>query len=329
MAEKRNRNNLGDIKLSPRLKKKLIRIAVCVVVMLFAYIKAATTSPPKETTTTQTKEHESGWGLVDNDDNQSNTGIGTWIVDTIQGKNEKLAPWDAVFYHRDKSKSDSDNKVYNPDNYDGETVSYSSGSISLGKFTYEGDPYTIVDDNKPSFSKDEYTTDSYEIYSPLDALGRCGPAEACLGKDLMPDSNREPINSIKPSGWLNKKYDTELIDGGFVYNRCHLIAFCLAGENANKYNLITGTRYFNVEGMLPFEVEVADYIKKTGNHVLYKVTPIYTGNNLVADGVQMEAQSVEDDKISFNVFVFNVQPGIDIDYATGETKLAEKEVSGN
>ena len=139
----------------------------------------------------------------------------------------------------------------------------------------------------------------------------------------MPTDKRGNISSVKPTGWINKKYDTSLVDGGYIYNRCHLIGHQLAGEDANEKNLITGTRYFNVEGMLPFENMVADYVKETNNHVLYRVTPIYNGDNLVAKGVQMEAQSVEDDGegIMFNVFVYNVQPGIKIDYKTGDSEL--------
>ena len=165
------------------------------------------------------------------------------------------------------------------------------------------------------------TTSSYEVYSPLDGLGRCGAASACVGVDLMPTEERESIGQVKPSGWQTVKYDC--VDGKYLYNRCHLIGFQLTGENANKQNLITGTRYMNVDGMLPFENMVADYVKETGNHVLYRVTPIYDGDALVAGGVQMEALSVEDKGtgISFNVYVYNVQPGVEIDYATGESWL--------
>ena len=164
------------------------------------------------------------------------------------------------------------------------------------------------------------TTESYEYYSELDLDGRCGIVVANLGEDLMPTEERGQIGQVKPSGWKTIKYDN--VDGKFLYNRCHLIGFQLAGENANEKNLITGTRYMNTEGMLPFENLVADYIRETGNHVLYRVTPIFEGDNLVASGVQMEAKSVEDDGegICFNVYVYNVQPGIEIDYATGESR---------
>lgn len=188
---------------------------------------------------------------------------------------------------------------------------------------YSDSPYTTLNDNIPGFSEDDYTTESYEFYSELDRLGRCGYAEACIGKDLMPKDKRESINQVEPSGWVNNSYD--FIDGGYLYNRCHLIGFQLTGENANERNLITGTRYMNVEGMLPFENMVADYIKETGNHVLYRVTPVFEEDNLVAKGIQIEAWSVEDDGygICFNVFCFNVQPGVSIDYKTGENYADE------
>ena len=191
-------------------------------------------------------------------------------------------------------------------------------SFSLEELpAYSGDPYVVIDDNQPDFPAEDLTsTESFETYSPLDALGRCGAAYANVGQDLMPTEDRGSISSVTPSGWINKEYD-----GEYLYNRCHLIGFQLTGENANEENLITGTRYMNVDGMLPFENLVADYVKETDNHVLYRVTPVFEGQNLVAGGVQMEAWSVEDagDGVCFNVYVYNVQPGITIDYATGES----------
>ena len=186
---------------------------------------------------------------------------------------------------------------------------------------FSGEPYVVLADNVPGFTKEELTSKSYETYSPLDRLGRCGVAQACVGTDLMPTEERGSIGSVKPTGWQTVKYDC--VDGKYLYNRCHLIGYQLSGENANKENLITGTRYMNVDGMLPFENMVADYVKETGNHVLYRVTPIYDGDNLVAGGVQMEALSVEDggEGICFNVYVYNCQPGVSIDYATGESQL--------
>lgn len=196
----------------------------------------------------------------------------------------------------------------------------SAVSVSLEEVpAYSGSPYVELDGNQPGFSLEERTTDSFETYSTLDALGRCGPAYACIGQDLMPTEDRESISSVRPTGWVQAEYD--FVEGGSLYNRCHLIGFQLTGENANEENLITGTRYMNVEGMLPFENMVADYIKETGNHVLYRAAPIFEGENLVASGVVMEALSVEDEGegVCFHVYVYNVQPGVEIDYATGES----------
>ena len=187
---------------------------------------------------------------------------------------------------------------------------------------YSGTPYVVIDDNEPDFTEDELTDQSYESYSDLDELGRCGVAASNIGTDLMPTGKRGKIGQVKPSGWQTIKFDN--VDGKYLYNRCHLIGYQLTAENANTQNLITGTRYLNTEGMLPFENMVADYIKETGGHVLYRVTPVYEGDNLVASGVQMEACSVEDrgESVCFNVFVFNVQPGIVINYADGTSRLA-------
>ncbi len=184
---------------------------------------------------------------------------------------------------------------------------------------YAGDPFVSVNGNIPFFVEEELTTESYEFYSELDSLGRCGMTMACIGTDLMPTEGRGSISSVKPTGWHSVQYDC--VEGKSLYNRCHLIGFQLAGENANRKNLITGTRYLNVEGMLPFEELVADYVKETDDHVLYRVTPLFTGTNLVAEGVLMEGWSVEDDgeSICFCVYAYNVQPGIGIDYATGES----------
>ena len=181
--------------------------------------------------------------------------------------------------------------------------------------------YTVLNNNIPEFSENEITTTAFEEYSELDDLGRCGVAFACIGEEIMPTEERGAIGQIKPSGWQMAKYD--IVDGKYLYHRCHLIGYQLSGENANEKNLITGTRYMNVDGMLPFENMVADYIKETKNHVMYRVTPIFEGNNLLAKGVQMEAFSVEDngEGVSFNVFVNNIQPGIEINYLDGTSKL--------
>ena len=186
---------------------------------------------------------------------------------------------------------------------------------------FSGEPCVVLEDNQPDFDRNALPTESYETYSSLDGLGRCGPAEANVGTDLMPTEERGEIGQVKPSGWQTVKYD--IVDGKYLYNRCHLIGYQLTGENANEQNLITGTRYMNVEGMLPFEDQVADYVQETGNHVLYRVTPIFSGSELVARGVQMEALSVEDggEGVCFNVYVYNCEPGITIDYATGDSWL--------
>ena len=202
----------------------------------------------------------------------------------------------------------------------------SSGSFLLSDVPeYSGLAYIGVNQNQPFFTADELTDESYEYYSPLDGLGRCGVAVASVGRDLMPTEERGAIGMIKPSGWHTVKYDC--VDGKYLYNRCHLIGFQLTGENANESNLITGTRYLNIEGMLPFENMVADYVKETSNHVLYRVTPIFEENNLVAAGVLMEGYSVEDKGagVCYCVFAYNVQPGVTIDYATGESQSAPTE----
>lgn len=185
---------------------------------------------------------------------------------------------------------------------------------------YNGQAYVEVNGNVPYFTEDEYVTESFEQYSELDDLGRCGVAYACLSKETMPTRERGEIGMIKPSGWQTVKYP-EIIEDRYLYNRCHLIAWCLSGENANEQNLITGTRYMNVDGMLPFEEEVARYLDDSDNHVLYRATPVFEGNNLVASGVLLEAYSVEDngEGICFCVYCFNVQPGIEIDYRTGSS----------
>ena len=188
---------------------------------------------------------------------------------------------------------------------------------------YSGEPYAELNGNIPYFTDREKTEDVFEHYSDLDILGRCGAAYANICKELMPTEKRGEIGMIKPTGWHTVRYD-DIISDKYLYNRCHLIGFQLAGENANEKNLVTGTRYMNVDGMLPFENMIADYVKETDNHVLYRVTPIFVGDDLVCRGVEMEAYSVEDngEGTSFHVFVYNIQPGIEIDYATGDSWVA-------
>ena len=185
---------------------------------------------------------------------------------------------------------------------------------------FSGEPYVVLNGNQPAFTEADYTTASYESYAPLDGLGRCGVTIACVGRDIMPTEPRGAIGQVKPTGWYTVKYDW--VDGKYLYNRCHLIGYQLTGENANVCNLITGTRYLNVEGMLPFENLVADYVKETGNHVIYRVIPVFEGEELVARGVTMEGWSVEDEGegVCFYVYCYNAQPGVTIDYATGESR---------
>ena len=188
---------------------------------------------------------------------------------------------------------------------------------------YSGKPYVTINNNIPYFTKSEHTTTSFESYSPLDNLGRCGVAFACVGRDIMPTEERGRIGSVKPTGWHTIRYEN--IDGKYLYNRCHLLGYQLTGENANTKNLITGTRYLNIEGMLPFENMVADYVQETNNHALIRVTPIFDEDNLLASGVLMEALSIEDNGagICFNVYCYNVQPGIVINYADGSNYAAD------
>lgn len=232
------------------------------------------------------------------------------------------------------SSTASDDTVTSQTSSKEETVS----SIGTGNATavkpsdipaYSGKPYAIVNNNIPNFSASELTQKGYEKYSPLDSLGRTQVAVASVGKDTMPAPSEErgSISSIKPSGWIQAKYTN--VSGGWLYNRCHLIGWQLSAENANKSNLITGTKYLNINGMLPFENMVADYIKETGDHVAYRITPIYEGNNLLASGVQMEAYSIGDkgESICFNVYCYNVQPGVTINYATGSSTGPIEETS--
>lgn len=189
---------------------------------------------------------------------------------------------------------------------------------------YSGTPYVEINGNTPFFTKDDMGLSTFESYSDLDSMGRCQVAYANVSRELMPTEKRGKIGDVKPTGWIQNKYEGVIdSDPPYLYNRCHLIAYCLTAENANEKNLITGTRYMNVEGMLPFEEKVAKYLDKNDNHVLYRVTPIFDGDNLLASGVLMEAYSVEDngEGISFCVYCYNVQPGIEIDYKTGTSKL--------
>lgn len=213
---------------------------------------------------------------------------------------------------------DSKDKVDGPQ----EDLVNNNSYVSLDAIpAYDGKAYVAVNNNEPFFTDSDMTTTAFENYSDLDSLGRCGVAYANICRDIMPTEQRGKIGMIKPSGWHTVKYD--VIKDRYLYNRCHLIGYQLAGENANPKNLITGTRYLNVEGMLPFENLVADYVNNTGNHVLYRVTPMFSGSNLVANGVLIEAKSVEDNGggILFNVYCYNVQPGVGINYENGDSWL--------
>ncbi len=222
-----------------------------------------------------------------------------------------LAVIGILSYYKDNIQAYMDRDAANP------VVSYNINEIPK----YNGESYAIINNNEPFFDEKDMITDSFEIYSVHDNLGRCGVAFANISKELMPTEERGSIGQIKPSGWHTVKYD--IVDGKYLYNRCHLIGYQLTGENANEKNLITCTRYMNTVGMLQFENKVAEYVKNTNNHVLYRVTPIFEGNNLLASGVEIEALSVEDNGqgIKFNVYVYNIQNGITIDYSNGESKL--------
>ncbi|MBR2043028.1 MAG: DNA/RNA non-specific endonuclease [Clostridia bacterium] len=204
-----------------------------------------------------------------------------------------------------------------PDNQNGNVI---ASVKDVPKFDGKT-PFVAINGNQPVFTEQQLKTKSYEKYERLDYLGRCTVAIAVVGTDIMPTEDRGSIGSVKPTGWHTVKYD--IVDGKYLYNRCHLIGFQLTGENANERNLITGTRYLNIEGMLPFENMIADYVKETDNHVLYRVTPYFEDKNLLASGVQLEAYSVEDngEGICFNVYAYNAQPGVIIDYRTGESRL--------
>ena len=218
-------------------------------------------------------------------------------------------------------KSEDKQDIANGLQANNQTSEQNNSPLSLANVSdYSGKAYVAVNNNEPFFTQADYTTQSFARYSSLDSLGRCGVAFANVGQDIMPTEDRDDISSVTPSGWKNKNYG-DLIEGGYLYNRCHLLGFQLTGENANEKNLITGTRYLNIEGMLPFENMIADYVKETGKHVLYRVTPIFDGANLLASGVLLEGYSIEDEGegISFCVYCYNVQPGVMIDYVTGES----------
>lgn len=254
-------------------------------------------------------------GCGQNIENQT-TKVKEDVSETISDTSENEISIDEIM---SQSESVSETSTEKSTSYNVKKAKANNG-IKLSSIPkYDDEPYVVVNNNEPNFSKKELKDDSFESYSTLDYLGRCGVAVACVGIDIMPTEKRSSIGMIKPTGWHTVKYD--FVDGKYLYNRCHLIGYQLTGENANERNLITGTRYMNVDGMLPFEDMVADYVKETNNHVMYRVTPIYKGDNLLASGVQMEGYSVEDKGkgISFNVYCYNAQPGVKINYSTGNS----------
>ncbi len=279
--------------------KKLLGVIIAVLVLAVVGLAGSGSEDTDTSTTTENTVIES---VFENDSSEKTTDNKNDGKDITEKQTEKAT-----------EKVTTSNKP----------VGNGAGSVSLDNIpAFSGSPYVAINGNIPSFSSSEITTKSYESYSSLDSIGRCSVVIACLGRDIMPTEERGNIGQVKPSGWQTVKYD--FVDGKYLYNRCHLIGFQLSGENANTRNLITGTRYMNVQGMLPFENMVADYIKETDNHVMYRVTPVFKGNELVARGVQIEAYSVEDegDGICFNVYCYNVQPGVEIDYETGKSTLS-------
>lgn len=287
------------------MKKKIIIAVVCFLALAFVGFLGSDSEAPADATTefvgvteeNQAQANETEKYITDNS-----------VVDKVTEEAEKTT------VKVTEKETEEANKP--------ESVGDDNSKAILSEIpAYSGKPYAVINDNVPSFNKYELTTKGYETYASLDALGRCGGAVASCGREIMPNANEErgSISAVKPSGWVQAQYDC--VSGKYLYNRCHLIGWQLSAENANKRNLITGTRYMNTEGMLPFENMVADYIKETGNHVAYRITPVYNGSDLVASGVQMEAYSVEDDGegICFNVYCYNVQPGVTIDYSTGRS----------
>lgn len=296
--KKQNELEIKPVKYTEKQLKKYIIASVAT--FIISFIAIGITAPPTE---------------ISVEDNNNTSVIEE--IDENQTANETISE-----EQKEVEEENNNNSTLNKTFSKQELENNKSTSVSSVP-AYSGNSYVAINNNVPFFANNEITNSSYENYSSLDALGRCGIASACIGKDIMPTEERGDIGSVKPTGWHSIRYQG--IDGNYLYNRCHLIGFQLAGENANEKNLITGTRYLNVEGMLPFENMVADYVKETNNHVLYRVTPVFEGNNLLASGVLMEAYSVEDNGagIQFCVYCYNVQPGITIDYVTGDSSGPE------
>jgi len=295
------------------VSKKVFVIALSL--SLVSFIGIGMTMP-----STEEDNNNINSGIVENASGENNNSEVENIANQITNETTK-----SDISHKNETSNESKNETTDSGSNKTETSTQTTvQSISLSSIPkYNGKAYVSINNNVPFFTETDLTTTSYEKYSKLDSLGRCGVAIASVGKDLMPTEERGNIGSVKPTGWNTVKYKG--IDGNYLYNRCHLIGYQLSGENANEKNLITGTRYMNVEGMLPFENMVADYVKETNNHVLYRVTPMFDGKNLLVSGVLIEAKSVEDNGkgIQFNVYCYNVQPGIEINYKTGASSGPE------
>jgi len=301
------------------LKKIKIKNWLAITLAVVVFFSGIMTSPSYQDADTTSDIDSSYSETIDNDSNKT----------TSSEKNTSSSPTSSSLNSSNTTSntpSSTDKSTSSNSNTSNKNPSIvGNGSVSAVKLSnipaYSGSAFVYVNNNQPNFSANELTTVAYESYSSLDSLNRCGVAIASCGTEIMPKENekRGSISNVYPSGWEQAKYDG--ISGGYLWNRCHLIGWQLSAENANRKNLITGTRYMNINGMLTFENMVADYIKETDNHVAYRVTPIFDGNNLVCSGVQMEAYSIEDngDGICFNVYCYNVQPGININYATGES----------
>lgn len=317
-------------KLKKQLKINTGLSVLLVVVLLFAGVFATPTSNVDSSSTDETisseilKDDDSKKDVTNSETDECDTTISsdtTTTLDTITVVLETSVTPETSTVPPETTHIPETSQTPDTTTSSEESVTPSSNPTPLNIPPYSGTAYVVINNNIPYFNSSELTTFGYEKYSSLDNLGRCGVALASCGKEIMPTAGEErgSISSIKPTGWVQAKYSG--ISGGYLWNRCHLIGWQLSAENANRMNLITGTRYMNINGMLPFENMVADYINESGNHVAYRITPIFEGNNLVCSGVQMEAYSVEDngDGICFNVYCYNVQPGISIDYATGNS----------
>ena len=319
-----------------KFKRRNIILSLLLLITLLCTSLSACSTNPENPPSSISSEQESGTEQESSSDTQTDTSSETDKDIYLETESEEDTTTEEDSQQQDDSSSSSSNNTGNTNTGSNNSGSTNSGNNSSGNNNsgstpnydvpvisnipaYSGTMCITLNNNQPNFTADEITSKSFEDYSPLDSLGRCGVAFASLGKDLMPTDERGSISSIKPTGWHSTNYSS--VPGGSLYNRSHLIAWSLAGENANDRNLITGTRDLNQIWMTKFEDMVRDYINETGNHVMYRVTPHFAGNNLIATGVQMEAWSVEDDgeDICFNVFIYNVQEGIAIDYATGES----------